>query len=426
MNTRFYNARILTMESGIAIKYGELWVKNNIIYFLGDIEKSPAPLFWDQEIDCKSNLLMPGFKNAHTHSSMTFLRSYADDLPLSEWLNKQVFPMEAKLKPEDIYHLSKLAIMEYLTSGITANFDMYFYPDMNAKASVDTGFRTVLMSGISNFNSSTKELESEYITYNHYHDLISYRLGFHAEYTASKELLQSISSIAHRYKAPVFTHNSESISEVESCIKATGMTPTEYMDSLGLFEYGGGGFHCIHLSDNDMKIFKSRGMYAVTNPGSNMKLASGIAPLQQMKSLGIPLAIGTDGAASNNCLDMFREMFLASGLQKLKYDDASAMNAEDVLYMATVGGAKAMGLDNCDILKKGRLADLILIDLNQPNMQPLNNIAKNLVYSGSKINVKLTMIDGKILYHDGVFNIGINPDEVYFEANKCINRMKNQ
>jgi 5-methylthioadenosine/S-adenosylhomocysteine deaminase len=195
------------------------------------------------------------------------------------------------------------------------------------------------------------------------------------------------------------------------------------MDSLGLFDYGGGGYHCVWLSDEDMDIFEGRGLTAVTNPASNLKLASGIAPTVKLLGRGINLAIGTDGPASNNCLDMFREMFLVTGLAKYREKDAAAMDAADVLRMATVGGAKAMNLPDCDVLAAGKKADLIMIDLHRPNMQPENNILKNLVYSGSKENVKLTMIDGKILYEDGRFYTGFEPEKVYSRAAEIIQGM---
>ncbi len=425
MKIRIYNARILTMQEPLTVSEGELWVEGSRISYVGaENGEAAGKIAWDRQIDANKNLLMPGFKNAHTHSAMTFLRSFADDRPLLSWLNEQVFPMEAKLVPEHIYHLSKLAILEYLTSGITANFDMYFHADKIAQSSVDCGFRTVLVAPFNDFVSSLEEVEENYVKFNNFHPLIRYTLGFHAEYTTGRERLEGLARLAHQYKAPVFTHNSESESEVRQCIERNGMTPTAFLNSLGLFDYGGGGYHCIHLSEEDLDIFQKKGLVAVTCPGSNTKLASGIAPIQTLMERKIPIAIGTDGPASNNCLDMFREMFLVTGLAKLREKDASAVDGAEVLKMATTGGAKAMGLSDCDVLAQGKLADLILIDLHQPNMQPLNNIVKNLVYSGSKQNVKMTMIDGKILYEDGVFHIGTDPEEIYAKANEIIESMK--
>lgn len=425
MKIRIYNARILTMQDDMPLFAGELQTEDGKITYVGE-EKKAAEGAWDREIDAKGNLLMPGFKNAHTHSAMTFLRSYADDLPLQEWLYNQVFPMEAKLTPEDVYWAAMLANMEYLTSGITANFDMYMKNESNAKASADMGFRTVLCGSINDFGGTVEEIEEEYLHFNKYHPLISYQLGFHAEYTTKRQILEDMAALGKKYKAPVFTHNSETENEVAGCKGRYGTTPTVFLNSLGMFDYGGGGFHCVHMTQEDLDICKEKGIWVVTNPSSNVKLASGIAPIQKMLSMGIGLAIGTDGPASNNCLDMFREMFLVTALQKVSLSDAAAMDAMEVLHMATVGGAKAMGLTDCDVLAEGKCADLIMIDLQQPNMQPLNNITKNIVYSGSKQNVKMTMVDGKILYEDGVFYVGTAPEEIYAKVNESITRMKKE
>ena len=428
MNIRLYNAKILTIQNA-DITEGEIWVQNDKILYVGDGHDTDAvydelhlgSIIWDREIDCAGNLLMPGFKDAHTHSGMTLLRSYADDLPLHDWLTKQVFPIEAKMDGEMIYHLTKLAILEYLTSGITAIFDMYLTPDTIAKACVDMGMRCVQVSGMSgqkDFEQALSKTEDCFLKYNNDNPLLSYFIGFHAEYTCSKELLESVAKLAHKYKAPVFTHLSETKSEVEGCKERYGMSPVQLFDSLGIFDYGGGGYHCVHMSEEDMDIFKKRGLYVVTNPASNAKLASGIAPITEYLKKGIPVAIGTDGPASNNCLDMFREMFLVTALAKLREDDASAVDAWEVLKMATINGSMAMGLPDTDVLAKGKLADMIMIDLHQPNMQPVNNIPKNIVYSGSKQNIKMTMINGRILYENGQFADGIAVDDIYAKANE--------
>ena len=426
MNIRFYNARILSMVEQQDIFMGEVWVQDERITYVGtaktDVEVKAVK--WDREIDALGNVLMPGFKNAHTHSAMVAMRSLADDLPLLEWLEQQIFPLEAKLTGQDVYELTKLGIMEYLTSGITSIFEMYLEPEHVAKACEDTGMRIIQTSGINKFGPAIEVLEERFHKLNAGHPLSSFVLGFHAEYTCSKELLEQIAAMAHKYKAPIFTHNSETAEEVAGCVERYGMTPTVFLDSLGMFDYGGGGYHCVHMTDEDIAVFKKHHMSVVTNPGSNTKLASGIAPIQKFMDAGINIAIGTDGPSSNNCLDMFREMFLVTGLAKLKGKDASAVDAIEVLKMATVGGAKAMGLNDCDVLAEGKLADMIMIDLHQPNMQPLNNIAKNIVYSGSKQNIKMTMIHGKIVYENGTYNIGVEPEEVYEQANRIIERIR--
>lgn len=310
--------------------------------------------------------------------------------------------------------------MEYLTSGMTANFDMYMFMEDCARASVDAGFRTVMCGSVNDFGGSAQSLREENEKFSNYHDLISYQLGFHAEYTTARPLMESIAEVARELKKPIFLHNSETMAEVSGCIERYGKTPTAFLDELGMFDYGGGGFHCVYTTDEDLEIMKKRNLSVVTNPGSNTKLASGICPVEKYVNAGITVGIGTDGPASNNCLDMFREMFLVTGLQKLSQENAAAMDANEVLKMACSGGAKLMGLSECDSIAVGKLADIIMIDLNRPNMQPLNNITKNIVYSGSKENVKLTMINGEIKYENGEFFIGVDPMEVYAKANEII------
>lgn len=410
---------------------GEIWIKNDRILYIGDgsdteqiYQKTPdICIAWDREIDCKRNLLMPGFKNAHTHSGMTLLRSYADDFPLDKWLNQMIFPVEARMNEEDIYHLSKLAILEYLTSGITAVFDMYLTPESIADAFDDMGMRCVQVGAVNDFSQSPELVEEMYLKLNKRSPLQSYVLGFHAEYTCQRNLLEQIASLSHKYKAPVFTHLAETENEVAGCRERYGLTPMAFLDLLGMFDYGGGGYHCVHMTEEDIDIMQKKGLFAVTNPGSNLKLASGIAPVGRFLEKGVKVAIGTDGPASNNCLDMFREMFLVTGLAKFSQKDASAVDAVEVLKMATVNGALAMGLKEADILAPGKLADLIMIDLNQPNMQPIHNTPKNIVYSGSKQNVIMTIVNGKILYENGVFFVSDSPESIYQKAEQIKQRI---
>ncbi len=429
MNIRLFNARILTMEAGCDIFRGEIWIKNEKIAYIGtneDIrEAGPAipHIKWDFEIDCGDDLLMPGFKNAHTHSGMTFLRSYADDMPLKEWLEKKVFPYEAKLSNGDIYELTRLAVMEYVTGGVTSIFDMYLTPDSIAESCRDTGMRCVLCGNVNDHTSSPEKMEEEFERLNDFNPLISYRLGIHAEYTTAKETIEKVNSLVHKYKAPFYCHMSETKAEVESCRERYGLTPGMMLDSMGLFEYGGGIFHGVHLTEEEMDVLEMRGVSVVTNPGSNAKLASGIAPIAKLIEKNINLAIGTDGAASNNALDMFREMYLVSVLAKLRENDPTVPDAAKVLEMATVGGARAIGLDDADILATGKYADIILINLHKPNMQPENNIVKNIVYSGSKDNVRMTMIGGKMVYFDGIYNIGERPEVIYENCRKIAERI---
>lgn len=431
MNIRFYNAKILILTAleTFQVVEGELWVKGNTICYIGngsdmaETMKKEEISAWEREIDVKGNLLLPGFKNAHAHTYMTFLRSYADDLPLQEWLYQMCFPKEDKLTTENIRPLEVLGIMEYLTSGITTSFDMCYFPPVYAQVAAQCGFRAVQVSGVNSFGGSAAVVEENYLKVNETSDLTSFMIGFHAEYTTKMELMEEIAKLAEKYKSPVFLHNSETQNEVKECLERYGKTPTQLTDELGMYQYGGGGFHCVYFDDRDYEIFKKRNLTAVTCPASNLKLASGIAPVKRFVDEGINVAIGTDGPASNNCLDMFREMFLTSALAKVREMDAECVSADKILYMATTGGAKALGLEDCDRLAPGKKADLIMLDLHQPNMQPENNIVKNIVYSGSKQNVILTMVDGKILYENQKFSIGFDPEEIYREANQIIRSM---
>lgn len=415
---RFYNGRVLSFQGGAHISSDEVWTDGGSIAYIGPAPEE-LPEF-ERQIDLRGDLLMPGFKNAHTHTAMTFLRSCADDMPLDRWLNEQVFPREARLTDEMVYVFSVLGIMEYLTSGVTSSFDMYFHNEAYVRANTDTGFRTVLCSSMNDFDSDPTNVEREFLLYNDYNELVSYRLGIHAEYTTSVERIKYMASLAEKYKAPCFTHLCETRRETEDCIRRTGKTPAKYLDELGFFNYGGGAFHCVYLSEDDVRLFREKGLWAVTCPASNLKLASGIAPIQRYIDAGLKLAIGTDGAASNNALDMFREMYLVTTLQKYLLGDATACDAEKVLEMACVGGARAMGLDCCDDIAVGKKADLIVIDLSRPNMQPIHNIEKNLVYSGSKENVRLTMVNGRVLYENGSFFIGAEPERIYAKANEIM------
>ena len=429
MRTRIYNARILTMEDQRSIFHGEIQIEDGKISYVGpeQDDSTHESAHWDKEINANGNLVMPGFKNAHTHSPMTFLRSYADDMKLQPWLFDKVFPAEACLTSDDIYWLTKLAIMEYLTTGVTAAFDMYKLKEDTARAAKECGFKVVFCGDINDFGGTVSDMEEDYLRYNQETEpLLSYQIGFHAEYTTGKELLEKIANLAHKYKAPVYTHCSETRKEVEDCRKHSKMSPIEYLSSLGLFDHGGGLFHGVFPDDSDFKILKEKGIYVVTNPASNLKLASGIAPIKSYLDQEIKVAIGTDGPASNNCLDLFREMFLVTGLQKVFCNDPEAVPAQEVLKMATVNGALCMGISDCDVLAKGKRADLIMIDLMQPNMQPLQNIEKNIVYSGSKQNVIMTMIEGNILYQNQQFYIGEDAETIYKHANAIARRILNE
>ena len=399
MRIRFFNARILTMQDNSVIE-GELWTADKKIEYIG--ASKPSDKTFDREIDCKGNLLMPGLKNAHTHSAMTFSRSLADNYSLHDWLYKAIFPREAKLTLEHIYWFTKLAYAEYLAGGITACFDMYPKRIESARAAVETGFRYVSVDDANDFGGMDL-LEENYNKFNSYDPLVSYIYGFHAEYTTCEDNLKKIAALAHKYEAPVFAHISETQAEVEGCKERYGVTPAVLFDKLGIYDFGGGGFHCVWFTDEDREIFKKKGLWSVFNACSNLKLASGITPVYKFINEDMKIAIGTDGAGSNNSLSMFREMYLDTVLSNVLTDNAAAVDPFKILKAGTSGGALCMGLTDCDVLAPGKKADIIMIDMDKPSMQPENNVVRNIIYSADNSCVKMTIIDGKILYEDGEF-----------------------
>lgn len=412
-NIRFYNARILTMEDQNIIE-GELWVSGSKITYIG--EGKANDIKWDRQIDCNRNILMPGLKNAHTHSGMTFSRSLADEYSLNDWLFKAIFPREAKLTPKHIYWFTKLAYAEYLSGGITACFDMYFHLREAAKAAVESGIRLVFCDSANDFGG-IDELEDNYNTYNSFDPLVSFKLGFHAEYTTSKKNMEYVSQLAHKYKAPVYTHISETRAEVEGCKDRYGVTPAVLLDRMGIFDFGGGGFHCVWFTDEDMEVFRSKGLWSVFNACSNLKLASGIAPVYKFIDSDMKIAIGTDGAGSNNSLSLIREMYLDTVLSNSMTGNAATVDPYKILKAGTTGGALCMGLDDSDVLAEGKKADIIMIDMSRPSMQPENNIIRNIVYSADNSCIKMTMADGKILYEDDKFT-SVDIEEVYRMCNR--------
>lgn len=421
MKTLLKNARILKMDD-TPIFFGSIVVIDNKIAYIGDDYKKFEP--FDVVRECEGNVLMPGFKNAHTHNAMTFLRSKGDDVALQEWLFNIVFPREAQFEVEDIYHLCKVSYLECLTSGITACFDQYFYPLMNAKAAIEMGMRLNLV-GTYNDTTTKENLFQLYDMYNTDPDgLIRYTYGIHAEYTLPDMEAELMKEVILTKKAPFYTHACESEKEVRECLERRGVTPIEFFDNLGYFTYGGGCYHCVHMSDHDIEIFKKHNLSVVTCPSSNSKLASGIAPIWKYVKEGINVAIGTDGPASNNSLDMFKEMTLVTFLQKVTCKDPEALPATEVLKMATVNGAKAMNLLDCDILEVNKKADIIEIDLSRPNMQPINDIVNNIVYAGSKDNIKMTMINGKILYADRKFYVNEDVEEIYKKTSEIRDKIE--
>ena len=419
MSILLKNARILSMKDDKII-FGDILIEGNRIKKIADKCLEDA----DEIIDCEGNLLMPGFKNAHAHTAMVFARSSSDDLPLWDWLTKAIFPLEEKFQKDDIYHLTKCGILEYISGGITATSDMYFAVPEIVRASEEMGMRNVLVA--TSASEPVSLLRERYYSLNKKDSLISYVLGIHAEYTTSKERIMEIAKLANELHARVALHIGESKHEVQGCVDRYGMTPIKFLDSLGFFNYGGVAYHANYFTDEEVEICKKRDIRIVTCPASNAKLASGICPVSKYLENGLTLGIGTDGPASNNSLDMFKEMYLVSALQKLSYMDAAKMDGFEVLKMATVGSSKVLNLNDADVLEEGKLADIIMIDLKSPSMQPINNIAKNIVYAGSKDIVKMTMINGKILYYDHKFRLSEDVNEMYRKATEITRRLQGE
>ncbi len=420
MKTLLKNAKILSMVNDNIVE-GHLVITDNRISYIGKDIKPDSE--YDRVIDCQGNLLMPGFKDAHTHSAMTFLRSKADDSSLHDWLFDEIFPREANLRPGCVKELTKVAILEYLTSGITGVVDQYFYPEEFEKTCVEFGFRCL---NLAMYDKEARPVEDikNLLTANEKKDyLVRYVLGLHSEYTPDQDMFDTTRKLLEETKLPFYTHLSETSSEVKECIARRGCSPMEFFDSMHFFDHGGTIFHGVYLSDNDINIIKKHNVVVVSNTSSNMKLASGVAEIKKLLSAGVTVALGTDGPASNNALDMFREMYLVTGLQKLILKDPVSIPAFEVLKMATVNGAKAMMLDDGDTLEVGKLADIIMIDLSRPSMQPINNIINNLVYSGEKDVVKMTMVNGKVLYYDHQFFVGEDISSIYQKVQKLTDEL---
>lgn len=426
MLIRFYNVKTFVPEVGLTD--AEVWVEDGKLRLVSCV----TPLIWlpwDREIDGHGNLLLPTFKNAHAHSPMTFLRSWADDMALHDWLFRQVFPNEAKLTADDCYWMTKLAIAEYVSGGIGASADMYFHLPAIAQAGAECGFRQVILEGITanNLDNLERILSDGMKQIDGMGDgRISYRLGLHAEYTNTEASIRAMGRFAQEARMPVYAHVSETRKEVEECRARYGKSPVQVLCDAGIFDYGGTAYHCVHVDETDMRLLAEHNVHVVSCPASNLKLASGIAPLEAMRKAGLQLGLGTDGAASNNALDMFREMYLAATLSKAVTQDAAAMPAQYVLDMATKGGAHAMGLTDCDILRVGADADLMLIDLQSANMRPHNDLIPNLVYAGGKHNVLLTMVAGKILYEKGEYFLGESYDRIVTECERIVRRIREE
>ncbi|KUO52396.1 MAG: N-ethylammeline chlorohydrolase [Desulfitibacter sp. BRH_c19] len=379
-------------------------------------------------IDATGMAVMPGLVNCHTHTAMTLLRGYADDLPLMEWLENRIWPLEAKLKPEYVYWGTKLAVLEMIKGGTTCFSDMYFMMEQVAEVVKETGIRASLSRGLISFNNGDKSLEEGINLVKSYHNSADKRittmLGPHAPYTCSPEYLQEVSSEAKKLGVGIHIHIAETLSEINQIKEKYNKTPVEMVHQAGVFTANPVlAAHCVHLTDNDLKILLQEKVSVAHNPESNMKLASGIAPITKMIEMGVNVGLGTDGAASNNNLDMFQEMRSASLLQKVHTYDPTVMSSYQALSMATSNGAKALGLgQEIGKIKPGMKADIILVDLSGPHLQPLHDINAHLVYSAGASDVDTVIVNGKVIMKSKEVST-IDEEKVIYEIKEIIKKL---
>lgn len=418
MKFHFFNANILT--SGEIVS-GDVVVENDLITYVGKHIDISA----DRKIDVGGNLLMPGFVNAHSHSPMTLLRGVADDMNLKEWFFDNIFLAEQKLTPKDVYWGEMLGIAEQVRAGITSIEECYFYYDEIINALKKSGIRCRL--GFPSTFNDMKDKEMKAFLDNYVEalngELIKPVIYAHSIYTLSEEELSILVDYSAKHKLPMSMHLAETLKEVGDCTVKNDCTPPEFLEKIGFLDRPSTLYHCVHMDKDDIRILADYGANVVTCPSSNLKLGSGIAPIYSMKEQGVNICIGTDGPASNNRLDMFKEMFLVATLNKATLYDASIISAIEVIDMATKNGAKALGFDNCGEIKEGFKADLILVNLKTPHSIPNNNIISNIVYSLSSQDVYLTMVNGKILYENGNFNIGEDIEAIYEKCQKITKRI---
>ncbi|MEB3430028.1 amidohydrolase [Citroniella saccharovorans] len=373
------------------------------------------------KIDGTCKLVIPGLINLHTHLGMSFFKNIADDLNLMDWLEKEIWPREAKLTPEDIELATKYSIMEAIKSGTSTLVDMYNPSSLIARSMEEMGVRGLVSYGVIDnekpIDEKIEEIEEAFLEFKD-SDLVTVNPGPHAVYTVSRESFIKLRDLALKLNTPLHIHLSETLSEVQNTIKEFSKTPVEYLDDMGIFNAKTIAAHCVHLEDKDFEILAKRNVSVAHNPCSNLKLASGIADVQKMLDMGINVGLGTDSSSSNNNLDMFEEMKFASLLAKVKSNSPTSLKAYKVLEMATVNGARAIGMENeLGKIKEGFLADLAIIDLSGVNLNPLNNLISCLVYSANSSNVDSLIVNGKILLEGGKLKI-LGQDTLMNLANK--------
>lgn len=389
------NAYIVSMVSPIS--KADLLIEDDKVVEIGIIERKA-----DKVIDATGKVIMPGFINAHTHIAMSLFRGYSDDLELLDWLNN-VWKVEDNMSEEDVYYASLLSEIEMIKSGTTTFNDHYFFENKIADATIETGMRAVLSRVIINENEEAqKRIEEAEELYNTYNNSGSGRIhvvvGLHAPYTCPPKTIEAGVRLAKKYNLPIHIHYLETKDEIIQIKEKYNKSVTDYLNDLGVFDSHVILAHGVQICKGDLEILKKIKGGIVHNPISNEKLGSGIANIKNLIDNGILVALGTDGQGSTNTLDMFEEIKSAAYLQKVSYEKASAISAEDVLKMATINGAKVMGLEKeIGSLEVGKKADVIIIDLNKPHLCPVHDLYSTLAYSANGADVESVIIDGKLV-----------------------------
>jgi 5-methylthioadenosine/S-adenosylhomocysteine deaminase len=404
------NALVVTMDASFSIwENGAIAVKDGAIIGIGDTEEFAKKFTASQIIDATGKLVLPGLINTHTHSPMTIFRGYADDLHLKEWLYDHIFPIESEfVTPENVRTGTRLAIAEMLLSGTTTFNDMYYYVDEMAKVVDQVGVRAVLTESLIDFsvpNSPSPEhalkVSEDLINKWAHHPLITIGVSAHAPYTTSPEVIKKGKELADKYNLPFNIHVAETRGEYDLTQKEFGMTPVQFLDSIGVLGSNVIAAHSVHLTPEDIEIFARRGVGVAHNPQCNMKLASGVAPVPAFLRAGVKVGIGTDGVASNNDLDLFDEVRSAAFIHKLNSNNPTVLDARTALEMVTIGGARVLRMeDKIGSLEAGKRADIIILDLNQPHAHPVYNIYSLIIYSLRGSDVETVMVDGRLMVQD--------------------------
>ncbi|MDK2878500.1 MAG: 5-methylthioadenosine/S-adenosylhomocysteine deaminase [Thermoanaerobacteraceae bacterium] len=422
MNILIKNATLLSMgDKEEPVENVEVAIEKDKIKYIGEV---PEDFYAEKVIDARESLVMPGLIDGHTHIAMSLFRNYADDLPLMEWLKTRIWPLEEKLTAQDVYWGSMLGVAELIRSGVTCFSDMYFFMEETAKAVEEAGIRAVLARGlVGGDNDDGRRFEETRKLYKSWHNGAGGRLKFmvgpHAPYTCSPGYLRKVVELARELNVGIHIHIAESADEVEESLKNYGKSPVRHIYDLGLFDIPTVAAHCVHLSDEDIEILAENKVSVVNNPTSNLKLASGFAPVEKMIKKGINVALGTDGPSSNNNLNMFEEINLAAIINKSVDHDATSIPAITAIKMATVNGAKALGLEKeIASIEVGKKADLIIIDTQKPHFYPRHNIISALAYSAQASDVKTVIVDGKIVMEDYEIKT-IDTERIMFEAEKA-------